>query len=382
MDFTRLNLKAYLTEGNSTPGSNLATAAEDKTTEAATNVSAPKQIDPARKEMQMKQRTAKFGTPKTNQTMMSNSYDPMLSLRTGKELVKMREAAKCDWRKELMEAANPDDDPNHPYVEVMPHYQYRAKEAMENLKKAQMKDKAQGNPRPALSGVNEEMLTENPAPGDYQRPEGKKPSGKFIMKGKGTDNYDRTATPKENVARRKVNKNPELRGKMGEKAVKQVETDAFSEETINEMDYQAPPQVPAQIQQEPASRQAARSAAANKFRIDPAASRSKLTGTAQSYIQGFAQNKNPNAGREAMANIKGHADNAVNVAKNKAMDTAKGLAGPGAVAAGIAAMSRKKKRKSVDKGSKESYDKIMTGEEVTFNDAFAKLVETDYEKNN
>jgi len=229
MDFTRLNLKAYLTEGNSTPGSNLATAAEDKTREAATNVSAPKQIDPARKEMQMKQRTAKFGTPTTNQSMMSNSFDPMLTLRTGKELIKMREAAKCDWRKELMEAANPDDDPNHPYVEVMPHYQYRVKEFMQNLQKGRMKDKAQGDKTPALSGVNEEILTENPAPGDYQKPEGKKPSGKFVMKGKGTDNYDRTATPKENVARRKVNKNPELRGKMGEKAVKQVETDAFSD---------------------------------------------------------------------------------------------------------------------------------------------------------
>jgi hypothetical protein len=32
----------------------------------------------------------------------------------------------------------------------MPHYSYRAKEAMENLKKAQMKDKAEGKPMPGL----------------------------------------------------------------------------------------------------------------------------------------------------------------------------------------------------------------------------------------
>ncbi len=208
MDFSKLKL----TEGVST-SSNLALDAEAKTSDAATNKSAPAQVSPARKEMQMKQRTAKFGTPTTTQNI-GDSFDV---LQKHKELIKMREAAKMDWRKELMEAANPDDDPNHPYVEVMPHYSYRAKEAMENLKKAQMKDKAAGNPKPAMSGVNE-----NTSPGDYQDPVGKKRSGKVVGKGPGTDNYDRTATPKENVARRKVNANPSLRGDMGKKAVERV----------------------------------------------------------------------------------------------------------------------------------------------------------------
>ena len=208
MDFSKLKLN----EGVST-SNNLALDAEKKTSDFATNVSAPAQKNPIRKEMQTKQRTAKFGTPTTSQTI-GDSYD---MLRQHKELIKMRESAKTDWRKELMEAANPDDDPDHPFVEVMPHYQYRQKEAMENLKKAQMKDKASGNPRPGMSGVNE-----NTSPGDYQDAPGKVKSGKVVGKGPGTDNHDRTATPKENVARRKVNANPSLRGDMGKKAVERV----------------------------------------------------------------------------------------------------------------------------------------------------------------
>ena len=141
MDFSKLKLN----EGVST-SNNLALDAEKKTSDFATNVSAPAQKNPIRKEMQTKQRTAKFGTPTTSQTI-GDSYD---MLRQHKELIKMRESAKTDWRKELMEAANPDDDPDHPFVEVMPHYQYRQKEAMENLKKAQMKDKAEGKPMPGL----------------------------------------------------------------------------------------------------------------------------------------------------------------------------------------------------------------------------------------
>jgi hypothetical protein len=208
MDFSKLKL----TEGVST-SSNLAIDAEKKTTDYATNLSSPEQKNPARKEMQMKQRTAKFGTPTTKQ-QIGDSYD---MLRQHKELLKMREAAMTDWRKELMEAANPDDDPDHPFVEVMPHYQYRQKEAMENLKKAQMKDKASGIKNPAVSGVNE-----NASPGDYQDAPGKKTSGKIVGKGPGTDNHDRTATPKENVARRKVNANPSMRADMGKKFVDRV----------------------------------------------------------------------------------------------------------------------------------------------------------------
>lgn len=141
MDFSKLKLNEGVSSSN-----NLALDAESKASDSATNVSAPSQVSPSRKEMQMKQRTAKFGTPKSTQTI-GDSFD---ALQQHKQLIKMREAAITDWRKELMEAANPDDDPNHPYVEVMPHYSYRAKEAMENLKKAQMKDKAEGKPMPGL----------------------------------------------------------------------------------------------------------------------------------------------------------------------------------------------------------------------------------------
>jgi len=74
-------------------------------------------------------------------TNIQSSYDATLSRV---ELVKMRESAKCDWRQELMEAANPNDDPNHPFVEVMPYNDYRMKEAKKLMAQAAAKDKAQG----------------------------------------------------------------------------------------------------------------------------------------------------------------------------------------------------------------------------------------------
>jgi hypothetical protein len=152
MDFTKLKLNEGVSSSN-----NLAISAADKAKSNATDVSAPAQKDVSRKEMQMKQRTAKLGTPNTSQTMMANSYDHLLNLRNKKQAIKMYESSKCDWRKEIMEAANPDEDPDHPYVEVMPHYQYRIQELIKNTKKAAMKDKAKGE-KPIAGGINQDEM--------------------------------------------------------------------------------------------------------------------------------------------------------------------------------------------------------------------------------
>ena len=157
------------------------------------------------------------GTPV--QTNIQSSYDATLARV---ELVKMREAAKCDWRQELMEAANPNDDPNHPFVEVMPYNDFRMKEAQKLMVQAAKKDKAAAQ----SMGMQEAAV-------DYTTQ--KKKSGKAISKGKSkcgdmpVKNSDNTATPKENQKRRQVNSMPQLRGYMGKKAVKGMETDAFSD---------------------------------------------------------------------------------------------------------------------------------------------------------
>ena len=152
-------------------------------------------------------------------TNIQSSYDATLSRV---ELVKMREAARVDWRQELMEAANPNDDPNHPFVEVMPYNDFRMKEAQKMMVQAAKKDKAAAQ----SMGMQEAAL-------DYTTR--KKKSGKAISKGKSkcgdmpVKNSDNTATPKENQERRKVNAMPQLRGYMGKKVVKGMETDAFSD---------------------------------------------------------------------------------------------------------------------------------------------------------
>ena len=154
------------------------------------------------------------------QTNIQSSYDQTLARV---ELVKLRESSKCDWRHELMEAANPNDDPEHPFVEVMPYNDFRMKEAKKMMAQAAAKDKAEGQLTQAPGGMTEAAM-------DYTTQ--KKKSGKAISKGCGdtpVKNSDNTATPKENEKRRMVNAIPQLRGFMGKKAVKGMETDAFSD---------------------------------------------------------------------------------------------------------------------------------------------------------
>ena len=158
MDFTRLNLKEYLTEGITT-SNNLATNAEQKTSDLASTTGKDKQHDPGRREMQLKQRTARTGPTHSTgvvdvgaQPKVAESF---MNQKKAIEFRKMFESSKTDWRAELAEAINPDDDPEHPYVEIMPHYKYKEKEAKKNAGKAAMKDRANGEP-PLRTGVNEE----------------------------------------------------------------------------------------------------------------------------------------------------------------------------------------------------------------------------------
>ncbi len=207
MDFTHLNLKKYLTETNSTPDSNLATAAERKSATQATN-SSDKQHSTVSRSDQLKHRSARTGHTSLAPTVdISPSAGPtaspvataesFINQRNAIERRKLIEKSKVDWRKEIMEAVNPDDEPDHPYVEIMPYFKYKEKEAKWNTAKAAAKDRAATGERAVSAPVNEESFKD------------KKDSGKAIPKAKGARNADNTATPRENVARRKANRVPD-----------------------------------------------------------------------------------------------------------------------------------------------------------------------------
>ena len=48
----------------------------------------------------------------------------------------MREQLKSDWRGDLKEAMGPEEEDNHPYVEVMPDTNFKARELAKQIKDA------------------------------------------------------------------------------------------------------------------------------------------------------------------------------------------------------------------------------------------------------
>ncbi len=60
--------------------------------------------------------------------------------RAEREEMKMMEAQKSDWRQELIEAAGPNDDPNHPYVDVMPFMNNKLNQAKKQMAAAAQKE--------------------------------------------------------------------------------------------------------------------------------------------------------------------------------------------------------------------------------------------------
>ena len=55
--------------------------------------------------------------------------------RVEREYDRMIRENKSDWRKDLSEALNPNDDPNHPFVDVMPFINQKQNEAKRQMKK-------------------------------------------------------------------------------------------------------------------------------------------------------------------------------------------------------------------------------------------------------
>lgn len=56
--------------------------------------------------------------------------------RISREIERNLMNEKCDWRQELKEAMGVDDQPNHPYVDVMPSVDQKQREAKKQMKAA------------------------------------------------------------------------------------------------------------------------------------------------------------------------------------------------------------------------------------------------------
>ena len=154
MNFSRLKLTEGISSSN-----NLATNAEAKTSEMASGIGRQKQMNPAAKEQQIKQRAARTGPTTMNNTVdvapVAATTESYLDTLHRVEVEKARRHHSSNWRQDLAEAVNPDDDPQHPYVEIMPHIKYKEKEAKKNAAKAAATDRQNGE-APLKTGVNEE----------------------------------------------------------------------------------------------------------------------------------------------------------------------------------------------------------------------------------
>ena len=127
MNFSKLHLCEGGTEATDT-----AIASSEKAKEGG-----EKQINNTsrRRESQKAHMAQQGSTPvKSDVSYASEEY------RSQREYVKMMEDSKVDWRKELIEAVKPDEEGNHPYVDVMPFANQKAKETKQQMKGAAKMD--------------------------------------------------------------------------------------------------------------------------------------------------------------------------------------------------------------------------------------------------
>ena len=83
------------------------------------------------------QMAAKTGSPTQATNIQKNVAERLIDIRTGKEVNKLWEENKSDWRKEISEElADDPNEPEHHYVKVMPHIQYKQLEAEKQIKAA------------------------------------------------------------------------------------------------------------------------------------------------------------------------------------------------------------------------------------------------------
>lgn len=89
---------------------------------------------------QKSQRSTNVPPTKSGVSYASESYN---ELRRMKEIQKMREMFSSDWRTEIKEGAEANDEARHPYVDVMPRTNHREKKMAFQMKQAKDQKKAE-----------------------------------------------------------------------------------------------------------------------------------------------------------------------------------------------------------------------------------------------
>ena len=128
MDFSKLKL-------NEAANTNAVSAASAEA--ASAGGEAQRAGTEGRRAKQAMSMAAKTGSPTQATDIQKNVAERLLDIRTGKEVSKLYEETKSDWRKEISEElADDPNEPEHPYIKVMPHMQYKQIEAEKQLKAA------------------------------------------------------------------------------------------------------------------------------------------------------------------------------------------------------------------------------------------------------
>jgi len=158
MDFSKLHLGKRITENVDTL--EVAQNARDNATAGG-----DKQQNPALKQKQ-KQQAAKKEAP-TQSGVVYASEEHFHQLQRQKEIHRMRETLSHDWRKEVTEGMEDNDQSPHPYVDVMPPTVHREKKISLQMAKAAKEKKDNTTEKQQeedinLDGVLNTLLEENP----------------------------------------------------------------------------------------------------------------------------------------------------------------------------------------------------------------------------
>ena len=143
MDFS--NIARQLNESPEDPAYTVAAASEEKATAGSAK---QREGTRERKQIQKNQMAQQKSTVSKSDVSYASE-----EARADREQTRMMESSKSDWRKELIEAAEPDEEGNHPYVDVMPFMDQKLQELKKQMKAAAAKQ-AGGNMAKMAEGAS------------------------------------------------------------------------------------------------------------------------------------------------------------------------------------------------------------------------------------
>ncbi len=231
MDFSKLSLGRRFVPENVDP----LEVAQGTRDNALTGGERQNQGTRDKRGQQKTQRSSNAVPQKSGVTYASESYQ---ELRRMKELHRMREMLSHDWRKDIAEGAEENDESRHPYVDVMPRTNHREKKMA--LQGKQAKDQKEKETKELGEEVCGKKVYDTTKPGGNLRKKGAEKVAKKMDEGPDFDqvfgsfvdeqlSIDQQMKISREAAKNR-NPNPDhkaIRGKMLAKAVsKDTRTDA------------------------------------------------------------------------------------------------------------------------------------------------------------